>query len=233
MYETSTLSVPKIAAKIFLFMLSFYPVRYRKRFGQEMLFVFEDLCKEELEKHQKLTVNFLFQELADVTISIVQEHIHEVQQKGMKKYLQQTLHINKFNVIGGVLLLPAFLVLCIDIISRIAQGDLVHYNRLVYNLLSHTPLYWQPILFTWIIVFPFLAVLINTIPLIKNVIKNNGHVKDMRFLIQNLITVLLIFFGTFFILLVKFHDFGPCILHGIARLGFEHFTHIVAVCKKT
>ena len=61
-------------------------------------------------------------------------------------------------------MLPAFTVFMIDILGRIAQGDLTHYNRGIYNFLSHTPLYWTPVLFTWIIAFPAIAIILEIIP---------------------------------------------------------------------
>lgn len=211
-------------------LLLLYPESYRKKFEQEMLITFEDLYQERLVK-QNLAIIFWVSLSVDIINSAARQHIQLAEKQGMRKYLQQTLHINKFNIIGGIFLLPAFLIFCIDIISRIAQGDLVHYNRPVYHFLSQTPLYWFPVLFVWVILFPFLTVLINAIPLIKNIRKKHGHVNNIHFLIHNLITILLLLFAAFFILLIKFHDFGPCMFHGITRLGFEHFTHIVAVCK--
>ena len=231
MYDAKQLLLPAGAEMFFNFLLQFYPESYRKRFGQEMFLVLNDTYQEEVEKKGRVGFGFWLSQIGDITQSILGQHIDEIYNKGMKKYLQQTLHINKYNVIGGIFLLPVFTVFLIDLIARIVQGDLVHYNRPVYALLSHTPLYWTPVLFTWIVVFPLLAIGFNFIPLIKILIKKNNNIKSWQFLRQNLVSILLFGFGAFFILLVKFHDFGPCMLHGLARLGFEHFTHIVAVCK--
>lgn len=231
MYDTTQLSLPRNAERLVTFLLQLYPEKYRRKFGEEVRFLLEDMYQEELRQKGKVGLRFWFFQIGDITKGVIEQHSAEMATLGMKKYVQQTLQINKYNIIGGVFLLPAVFVFLLDIVSRIAQGDLVHYNRPVYAFISHTPLYWQPVLFTWVIVFPFLAIGINCIPLLKNLIRKHGNIKNWQFFRQNLITILLLGFGTFFILLVKFHDFGPCMVHGIARLGFEHFTHIVAVCK--
>lgn len=231
MCDTTPIAVPKTAERIFTLMLLFYPEEYGKRYGNEMKLVFSDMYSEERSKNGKIGLGFWLHQFADIGKSVIEQHIDTLGKKGMKQYLQQILHINKYNVVGGIFLLPAFIVLCIDVVSRIVQGDLVHYNRPVYSFMSHTPLYWYPVLFTWVIIFPFLAVVINLIPLVKNISKTHGKSKYMRFIAQNIITILLVSFAAFFILIVKFHDFGPCMLHGIARLGFEHLTKIVAICR--
>lgn len=232
MRDTTELSVPKNLDGIISFFLFLYPKQYRNKFGQEIRLLVTELYQEERNKKGTVGLGFWFSQAGDVTKSVIEQHIDEIGKKGMMKYVQNTLHINKFNVIGGILLLPAITVFFIDVFSRIVQGDLAHYNHPVYSFMSHTPLYWQPVLVTWVIVFPLLAVGINLIPLLKNLItKHHNKIKSWNFLWQNLITLLLLGFGTFFILLVKFHDFGPCMLHGIARLGFEHFNHIVEVCN--
>jgi len=231
MHDSTSLSVSANGEKIFNILLLFYPEQYRKRYGHEMLLLFRDMYKEEFTRKDRISLSFWVTQVGDITKSAIEQHIDMIQKQGIKKYLQKTLHINVFNIVGSLFLLPAFIVFCIDLISRIAQGDLVHYNRPVYSFLSHTPLYWYPVLFTWVILFPFLTVLINVFPLVRNIIKNQGNIKNRKFIIQNIITIALLSFAAFFILLVKFHDFGPCMLHGIARYGFERFTHIVTVCK--
>lgn len=196
-----------------------------------MYYLFCDLYQEELRLKGRINLTFWIVQVRDIIKSVIEQHIYMINKYGFKKYFQTILQINKYNVIGGIFLLPAGLVFLIDLVSRIIQGDLIHYNRPVYAFMSHTPLYWQPVLFTWVFILPILAVLINFVPLVKALIKKHRSIKSWSFLIQNLITVLLLGFGIFIILLVRFHDVGPCMLHGLARLGFEHFTDIVAVCK--
>ena len=232
MYETNTVPIQKSAEKMFLFMLSFYPEEYRKHFGQEMLFVFEDLCQEELEKNNRLTVGFWIREIADVTQSILQEHIHELNKKGMKKYLQQTFHINSYNLVSIVLLLPILLMTGIDIVSRFVQGDLVHYNRPVYTFFSHTFLYWRPVLFTWVILFPLLAVIISVIPLVKSLQEKKVSLLSWAFVRKSIFGVAILLFGLGFIALIRLHDFVPCMFYGLTHFGFANLNHILSVCKK-
>ncbi len=232
MYKTATLSVLTNAEKLFNFLVLFYPEQYRKKYGQEMFMLFQDMYQEELTKNGNIGLGFWFFQVGDITKSIIEQHIDEIGKKGMKKYLQQTFHINTYNVIGGILLLPIFIVFFIDVIARIVQGDLVHYNRPVYAFLSHTFFYQFPIQFTWVVLFPILAVAINIVPLIGNARKKHFNVLNLTFLKRNAISILFLVFGLFFVLLIKFHDFAPCMFYGLTHFGFGQLNHIISVCRK-
>src|SRR5258708_16859826 len=154
-----------------------------------------------------------------------------MQKLGMKKYIRKTFHINKYNTIGFLLLLPFFSIFFIDLIARIAQGDLTHYNRPVYAVLSHSLLYWFPVLFTWVIIFPTLAVLLNIIPLLKAFNKRHNDILQFSFIKQNIFSLLILVIGIGFLALIKLHDFAPCFVHGILRLGFEKVPSVVSYCR--
>src|SRR5207248_2005156 len=113
--------------------------------------------------------------------SVVEQHVYLMAKYGMKRYLQNTLHMNKYNIIGGILLLPFFIMMVIDTLARVIQGDLFHYNRSVYAFLSHTPLYWFPVLFTWTFLFPFLAIVLNLIPIVIQGTRKRVHVRSLVF----------------------------------------------------
>jgi len=232
MYKTVTLPVSTNAEKLFNFFLLFYPEQYRKKYGQEMLMLFHDMYQEELEKKGNIGVEFWFSQVGDMTKSVIEQHIDMIGKQGMKKYLQNTLHINKYNMVSGIFLLPIFFMTLTEIISRIAQGDLIHYNRPVYAFLSHTPLYWTPVLFTWVILFPLVAALISFIPLVKAISKKNVSIFSFAFLKKNTITIGILLIGFGFIALIKLHDFMPCMFYGITHFGFGQFNHIVSVCRK-
>ncbi len=232
MYETINISIPKKAERIFGLFLSFYPKVYRQKFGNEMRLVFYEMYQEEILTNGKIRFGFWIWQFSDLSNNALKEHVDLIEKKGIKKYMQQTFNINKYNIFGVILLLPAFIVFCIDLGSRIIQGDLVHYNRPVYKLLSHTPLYWTPVLFVWVIIFPLLAVGINLIPIITKAVKDRDHLKSKTFIKQNFTTLLILTFGLFFVLLVKYHDFAPCMVHGILKVGFGQLDHIVEVCRK-
>lgn len=231
MYETNQLSLPTSAEIFFNFLLQFYPQSYRKRFGQEMLFVFKDTYQEELKKRGKVGIGFWLVQVGDITKSVLEQHIDEIGKKGMKKYLQQTLHINTYNIISLVFLLPVILMTGIEIISRIVQGDLTHYNRPVYAFFSHTFLYWTPVLFTWVILFPLIAAILSLIPLIKSLAKKNTPLFSWVFIQKNILGIAILLFGLGFIALIRLHDFAPCVIHGLTHVGFGQFSHIIAVCR--
>ena len=58
MHDTEKLTLISKEQKIFQNLLVLYPEQYRKKFGQEMLFTFEDLYQEKLAIDGKLGVFF-------------------------------------------------------------------------------------------------------------------------------------------------------------------------------
>lgn len=230
MHNTERLLSISKEQKVFHTLLLLYPEQYRKRFADEMLLTFEDLYQEKVAQEGQAGILFWLRISFDIFISALEQHRKQMQKLGMKKYLGKTLHINKYNIIGLVLLLPFFSVFLISLFARIAQGDLTHYNRPVYSLLSHSLLYWFPVLFTWVILFPALAIIVNLVPLIKNIIKKHGSLFEFSFIRQNAITLLILAVGIGFLAIIKFHDFAPCFIHGILQVGVGQLPKIISVC---
>jgi hypothetical protein len=229
MYETTHVSVSRNAERMFALLLRLYPEQYRRKFGNEMHLLFSEMYQEELSAKGSIGLGFWFSQFIDITKSVIEQHKELVLKIGMKKYLQQTLHISKYNVIGFIFLLPFLLMFATDLISRIAQGDLTHYNRPVYHYLSQTPLYWTPVLFSIVVVFPLIAVIINAIPLLQ---QREKKVLSWVYLQKNSITLLLIAIGLGCIAIIKLHDFLPCMIHGILNGGLAHFTKMFPYCQR-
>jgi len=196
-----------------------------------MRLVFLDLYQEEVTKKGSVGLMFWFFQVTDITKSVIEQHRDLIIKKGMKNYLQQTLHINKYNVIGFIFLLPFLLMFTTDLIARIVQGDLTHYNRPVYQFLFHTPLYWTPILYTIVFVFPLLAIMVNIIPLLQKKSRTK-NVFSFIYLRKNIVTLLLIVTGLGCIAIIKLHDFMPCMVQGIMHGGLTHFWQMFAYCRK-
>ena len=207
--------------RVYKFLLVFYPKTYKQRFLEEMLLVLNDLKVDELREKGKIGLNFWLFQFSDLSKSVIEENLDDMQKRGMRKYFR----LNNYNIIGAVLVLPVFIVFLVDILSRISQGDLTHYNRVTYNFLSHTPLYWTPVLFIWIVLFPAVAILLNIIPLLKN--RNNR-----AFVKNNIVTIGILLFGLFVLAIVKFHDFAPCLIHSIFSRGFNEFPQILNYCSR-
>jgi hypothetical protein len=231
MYDTTEISLPKNIEKMFDFFLLLYPQQYREQFSKEMRMLLGELYQEELNKKGYVGVGFWFLQYTDITKSVIEQHKELAIKKGMKRYLQQTFNINAYNIIGTILLLPFLLLFLTDIISRVLQEDLVHYSRPVYNFVSHTPLYWTPVLFTWVIFFPLLAVIINILSLIFMKTKARDRVLSAAFILRNMFTFGVIAIGLGAIIIIKLHDFAPCMMHGLLKIGLGQFTKIVGVCK--
>ncbi len=197
-----------------------------------MLLTFQDMYKEEIREKGRACAGFWLEIAGDVLSSAGSQHWEAVKKQGLEKYLRETLKLNKFNIIGGILLLPAFTMFAVDFVSRILKGDLTHYNRQVYAFLSHTPLYWTPILFSWVILFPLLAVLINIIPVINYAWRKHSLRLNLSFLEENIISVGILGAGLFFLAVIKLHDFAPCMLHGLLKVGGGQMLKIISVCSK-
>lgn len=144
--------------------------------------------------------------------------------------MKLSLKLNSYNVFGIILLLPFFTVFVVDLVARIAQGDLVHYNRPLYNFLSHTPLYQTPVLFLWVIVFPLLAAAINLISIIRQVGKKD--IFTIKFVEKNFVSIALLIIGLFFVAIIKLHDFAPCMVKGFFIKGVGDFSRILQYCSK-
>ncbi len=149
----------------------------------------------------------------------------------MKKQVSNHWHITRLNLIGAVCLLPAMAMFCIDLISRFVQRDLIHYNRPVYNFLSHTPLYWYPILVTWVIILPLMGVVLNFIPLIQEMMRKHAPIFSLTFIKQNLFSLFFLCFGILLIAIIRLHDFAPCVFWGIMHVGWGQLPHILFVCR--
>jgi len=231
MHNTEKSVAVPITYIFFKSLLLLYPDTYRRKFEEEMVMTFEDMYQEKMLKDGETGIPFWFHIYMDIVANAFEQHWQLLRKQGLKKYTEQTLHINRYNIIGGLLLLPFFSVFLVDIIARIAQGDVTHYNRPVYSLLSHSLLYWFPVLFTWVILFPVLAVLINLFPLIKNILKKHGSVLRFDFIRQNIISLTLLTIGLGFLAIILLHDLGPCVVHGLLRFGFGKLPYILSFCR--
>lgn len=231
MYDATQIPIPRYAERLFNVSLLLYPEAYRKKFGQEMRLVFTEIYHEEYVKNGKVGFGFWLSQIGDITKSVIEQHIDDIGKKGMKKYLQQTLHINTYNIISIVFLLPVILMTGVEVISRIAQRDLTHYNRSVYVFFSHTFLYWNPVLFTWVIIFPVVAAVISLVPLFKSLIQKKVSPFSWNFVKSNFIGIAILLFGLGFLALIKLHDFMPCMFYGLTHFGFGQLNHTLSVCS--
>lgn len=141
------------------------------------------------------------------------------------------LKITRYNIAGLILLLPVISVLTLDIIARLLQGDLFHYNRAVYGFLSRTPIYRYPVLFTWVIIFPALAVIFNLIPLLRQLLNKKTRIKSVLFIKRNIFSLLLVMAGSGILAVIKLHDFVPCMANGFLSKGIKEFLPLLQYCR--
>ncbi len=212
--------------QIYKKLLRFYPESYRQRFKSQILLDLEDLYHDELRAKGKAGAGFWTFQLMDLSKGIIFENIYEMQEVGMKKYF----HLNNFNIAGAVLLLPILLMSVIDFSSRVAQGNLGHINQQSYNFFSHTFLYRAPVLFTWVLFFPFLAVLLNIVSLVKDK-RGKNKMLSLEFVKNNFATLFILVIGLGFLAMIRLHDFLPCIMHGIFSKGFGNVFSLFSYCR--
>ena len=213
-------------------MLFFYPEPFRKKFGEEMLLFLSDVYQEELAKNGKVGISFWMTQGLDISKNIIEEHLNYLGKFGFKKYMKNVLHFNKYNALGIFFLLPFVSMFAIDLVTRLITGNLLRPNVQLLNGIYNSPLYWGPILFMWVILFPLLAVAINVIPLIKNTVKSKNGIWNSTFLKVNLVTLAIILLGLSWVLFLKVHDSVPCFINHIINQGFTDFGHTIKVCKK-
>lgn len=152
-----------------------------------------------------------------------------------KQSIRNYFHINRFNVIGTILLLPFLVLLGIDFLGRLIQGDFMHYNRAFYNVVSHTILYGSyngqvPFLWTILILFPILAVVFNLIPFVISLKQSKKSTFETLFF-ANPLAVIIIGIGFFSLVVVFGHDVIPCFVYGILSHGLGNIGRIISFCK--
>ena len=237
MYKTEKLSLSSTKENaLYKTLLLFYPESYRKRFGQEMLIVFQDMYEEEIAKRGKAGIRFWILLLIDITENVMTQHFDMIRKYGVKNYLQQALHINRYNVIGVILLLPFILLLGSDFISRVIQGDLSHYNKTFYNSLSHTILYSQyraqaPLLWTILVFFPILAVILNLIPFVFSLRQHKKKLSVGTLLFTNPLAVIIMGTGFLFVVIAFGHDAIDCFVNHLFSNGLENIGRTISVCR--
>ncbi len=231
MYDTKDSAVSTKHDALYKTVLLLYPTQYRKRFGQEMLFVFEDMYQEELAKHGRVGTRFWLSVFIDTIGSVIAQHIDMIRKQGMKNYLQQTLHINKYNVIGGILLLPFIVLLGSDFIGRVIQGDFSHPNMTLIGYLSRSILYsgQAPLLWVVLVYSPLLAILLNIIPFITSLKKKNKKLVLTNILFVNPLALVIMGMGFLFLVVAFGHDVIPCFVHRFFS-SWDLF-HTIAICK--
>lgn len=229
MYETKGLS--ERAESVFKTLLWFYPQTFRKRFASQLLLTFDDMYQEEMEKNGRVGIGFWSRIFTDLAISIGTQHLATMKKQGFKTYFRKTLNLNIFNILGFIFLIPFFSLFLIDLIGRLVQGDLFHYNRTFYKVVSQTPLYSSTqALFFWLILLPFLAVSLNLIPLLFWVFQKN-ELTLKKLLLRNAFSWIVILSGLFFLLVVFGHDFLPCFVNSILFHSGAGIGTVISVCK--
>ena len=210
-------------------LLLLYPESYRNHFGQEMLFAFEDMYEEELEKHGKIRLGFWISVFLDTTESVFTEHLNMMKKQGLKNYL----NLNTYNVIGGILLLPFILILGSDFISRLVQGDFSHPNMGLVGFLSRSILYsgYDKLLWAILVFAPLLAAVLNLIPLASSLRGESNKLTFRKLLFTSPLSLLIVGMGLLFILIVAGHDAVPCFVNHLISNGFGNIWQTILVCK--
>jgi len=222
---------------LYKLLLLFYPEAYRQRFGEEMLLVFQDMYAEELRTKGHVGVGFWISVVEDGIKSVLAEHIETLRKDGMKKYLQHTLHFNRYNLIGVGLLLPFTLLLGSDFLGRLIQGNFTRPNTAFYNYLSQTILYSEFrgqvfLLWTLLVYAPLLAAVLNLIPFINFLKPSKRKLNTAQLLVVNPIGVGIVGLGLLFVAIAFGHDTIPCLVNHLFTQGLTTIWQTVQICAK-
>jgi len=211
-------------------LLYLYPESFRDKFGGEIQMVFQDAYQEELAMRGTVSLGFWLSALIDLVQSVVAQHADIIRKQGMKSYLQETLQLNKFHVIGAILLLPFAFLLGVDFVGRVIQGDLLRSNAEFAQGLSlwiagsgQAPLLW--IIF---VSLPLAAVVLNMIPVIRSRFAPKQAEAATKRL--NLLTVAIIVIGLGLVTFAFGHDVIPCLARHLLQNGLNNLPNTLAVC---
>lgn len=111
------------ADKAYLWLLSFYPEKYRKEYGEQMLYMFKDLYREQIELYG--TINFMFWVtiVKDVIISSSAQHFETMKQKSLQEIALS---------LGNSVLIALFILLLLTP----AIADLLYTSSQIFALLN-------------------------------------------------------------------------------------------------
>ena len=107
----------KSADNTYLWFLSFYPKEYQREYGEQMLYVFRDLYREEIEAQGEISLFFWLRIIADVIISSSQQHMETIRNTEPKALTSKVIQHVPFALVIILFLLPAL----VDIIFTLPQ----------------------------------------------------------------------------------------------------------------
>jgi hypothetical protein len=228
MHKTHDVTLSETTAtRWYRLLLAVYPRGYQQRFGQEMLFTFHDLYQEELKKYDRVRIAFCVSLFRDALLSATAEHIVMIHKQGIKQYF----HITRYTIIGALLLVPFLTLLGLDVLGRLIQGDLAHYNKSWYAAITQSALYREPLMLQAIFIFaPLLAVVLNLIPILASLRAAKKPTVRTLFL-ANPLALGVSGLGLLCLFIIYGHDVVPCMVNGLFSHGFQTFFNLIAVCR--
>jgi hypothetical protein len=197
----------KIGEKVYALLLSLYPDEYRTTFREEMLWVLSEMYAE----NTKSTYEFWFLILLDTGKSVLLENRRNLMKQHVIFLTGQKIQINRYNIFGGVFLLPIIFVTLIDIVSRISEQNIAQPNTKILLWLYQTPLYNNTIVTIWVLLFPTAAILVNIAPLLIEKKNHSFHFMNKA----NRISYIIISLAILFLCVIKMHDLLPCLITGM------------------
>lgn len=214
------------ARRLYRLLLCAYPLKHRREYGEQLDQLFGDLYRDE-KARKHIGLSFWMRMISDTGQSAAVEHVAAIREEGMNTYLQNYLHLNRWNLIGAFLLLPIFTMAVIDTITRLAPAGR---NAIMENI-YHSPLYYAPVLRTWVLVFPIIALILNALPLAVSVRKAEKGTSSLSLIRNNIATLIVFGAAACFLVVLKLHDFAPCVLHNLLKQGLSDIPGILGYCR--
>jgi len=193
----------KMSDKIYDTLLYVYPEDYSSQYGRQMNQTFRDLYREAKAKDgSKGVFSLWLGVLGDLLISAVEEHLYSIKHDGLKKHLVRNLHINRYGVLGALLLVPFLIMFTISALVTL-------FSPASLPALYASPVHAPGIFMVFGIVFPILAILINGFSLLHQI-----KLFSPLFIRTNLFALGVVALGAGVLLLIFGHDFIPCLIRG-------------------
>lgn len=176
--------------KLYEHALGLYPSNYREAYAEQMLQTLHDMLADQPSRSARTRI--WLRAWSDVLSTVVQQNLAASQQAA----LQTNREVRVATTVGGSLMLPFIIILLANAIARLA------FNHDLYR----SWLWATPVLTTWIVIFPGLALIIAITETVRALRKKMKLVRLWPLAVIGLT-------GLGVLGLVVFHDSTHCLVH--------------------
>jgi hypothetical protein len=187
--------------RIFHWLILAYPPSFRQQFGGQM----ESACGESVNESYRRSgwlgaASTSVSSSFDVMKTIIPAYLQDFKEDAMQHKTEAA--------IGGILVLPAMLLMASAVILQLAGTNL--FDQMKNTLLYHSN--WPVVAFVRL---PLLAVLINIIPTLSDAYKLDGNPLRYNFVRSHAFGLTVMLIGAWFVFFLFGHDTVGCMAQGL------------------